>query len=101
MRATGEHKESKLLIYSATRNLQASGRCRIYPQNVAGPMSFISRFRHRHEEPMKIEGGVAYYPNRSAIRALKEVERAERGEIELEEYVPYTSKKTKRQSRWT
>lgn len=55
-------------------------------------MSFISRFRHRHQEPMKIEGGVAYYPNRSAIRAIREVERAERGEIELEEYVPYSSR---------
>ena len=55
-------------------------------------MSFLSRFRHHHQEPMKIEGGVAYYPNRSAIRAIKEVERAERGEIELEEYVPYSSR---------
>ena len=44
---------------------------------------------------MKIEGGVAYYPNRSARRALREVERAERGEIELEKYVPYTSKNTR------
>lgn len=41
---------------------------------------------------MKVEGGVAYYPNRSARRALREVERAERGEIELEEYVPLASK---------
>ena len=55
-------------------------------------MSFITRIRHRHEEPMKIEGGVAYYPNRSARRALREVERAERGEIELEEYVPLSSR---------
>ncbi len=54
-------------------------------------MSFITRFKHRHEKPMKIEGGVAYYPNRSARRALREVERAERGEIELEEYVPLAS----------
>ena len=55
-------------------------------------MSFITRIRHRHEEPMKIEGDVAYYPNRSARRALRAVERAERGEIELEEYVPLSSR---------
>ncbi len=44
---------------------------------------------------MKVMDGVAYYPNRSAMRALREVERAERGEIELEEYVPLTDRKSK------
>ena len=53
-------------------------------------------FPLRRREPMLIEDGVAYYPNRSARRALREVERAERGEIELEPYVPYTERKTRK-----
>ncbi len=52
-------------------------------------------FSRRRREPMLIEDGIAYCPNRSARRALGEAQRWEHGEIELYAYVPYTTKDTR------
>lgn len=55
-------------------------------------MRAFSRWRHRNETPAKVVDGVAYYPNRRTKRALREVERYERGEIDLDDYEPLVSK---------
>lgn len=55
----------------------------------------MSRFIRRHETPAYIEDGIAYYPNWRTRRALREVERYERGKGRLRRHEPLVSRNPK------